>query len=150
MKGLLIGLPVVIAGGIIGAALMGAIDIPGITPAKKGAPAAKSETKKAAPKKSVAPLVSKEPPRPSKKAELPAPDVSKGQVKLARLWTEVPTSELVKLVKGWKDPELAGVLLKMDSAKSAEVLVALGDKRASRLSREIQRQASIVSPGASR
>lgn len=72
-------------------------------------------------------------------------DPEEGAAKLAKLWNEIEAPQLLAISKDWKDPELARVASKMDPAKVAEVLAAMPPKRASSLSREMQRLASVVS-----
>jgi hypothetical protein len=141
-KALFIVIPLAIGGVVVGLAFLGMINIPGITPQKKvakkqeaQAPPASKETIPGPAPTTGAPVAKKQPE--------PETDPEKGHKKLANLWMEVPTEDLAKIVAAWKDEDLAPVLSKMDPGKVAEVLVKLGDKRASRISREIQRLASL-------
>ena len=72
-------------------------------------------------------------------------DPEEGAGKLAKLWNEVETPQLLAIAKDWREPDLARVAIKMDAGKVAEMLSAMPPKRASALSREMQRLASIVS-----
>lgn len=67
-----------------------------------------------------------------------------GQKKLAKLWNEMEPTTLSGITKDWNEKDLAGILVRMDTAKVAEFLSSLDPKRASKLSRELQKQASIV------
>ncbi len=149
-KILLIVLPIlVLVGAFVGLAMAGIIKIPGLTPKKKSppnlyaqakesdgsqtevaSPPAKQETKKP----QTAKVASNEPER----------DPSKGAKKLAQLWNNVSTPKLVELTKGFKDNELAVILNNMDPEKVAELLGQLDSTRSARLSRELQKVASIV------
>lgn len=159
-KVLFIGLPIVmLLSGGAAAVMLGLIKIPGLklpfgkpaTVASKAKPPAKS-TKKPA-KKTVKPKPAVKPtPKPVKTpppavvvAAKPAPpttDPVQGIKKVAKLWNGLDAAQLMPIVKDWKDPELAKVLTKMDADKVAELLAALPPKRASTLSRAIQREAS--------
>lgn len=148
MKPLLIVIPIAIIGSIVGAGMTGVIDIPGLTPAKKAA----KQNKKEPPKASASPA-------PTLDAERSAPadntprsvakvlsDPQLGNRRLAKLWNEIDTGRLIPILGDWKDRDLALVLAKMDPAKTAEVLAALKPARASKLSRELLRLASLVPP----
>lgn len=148
MKGAIIGFVVLllIAGGVGGAAFMGLIDIPGITPAKKK-PVATSTDKKLETKKTVAtpkptnegakPVAKKAEPKPIFKPEL-------GAEKVATYWNEVETAKLVEITKDWKESDLVPVLLKMDEAKVTEYLATIDVRQASKLSKALQKAASEV------
>jgi hypothetical protein len=166
-KIVLIALPVVLLGVGAGLVLTGIIKVPGLSP--KGKAAAKAnqlyaetkdpkdpknaktakDDKKVEEKK---PVVAKAPPKEDKKTPPPQVDAAVlvenkpevGQKKLAKLWGEMEVPALNEITKDWKDPELAAVLVKMDSAKVAELLAVMEPKRASKISRELQKQASIV------
>lgn len=155
-KVLMFLVPLLVIGGIAGAGMAGIVDIPGLTP-KKAKPKPKTEADKtgedATPVEESAPAAS-EPPPPQEQAPAPAPSPSaskaaeapvdpvQGQKKIAALWSEIETPQLLKIVADWKDPELAAILRRMDPAKTAEILASMDGKRASALSREIQKQSA--------
>jgi flagellar motility protein MotE (MotC chaperone) len=151
-KVIIILLPILLLGAGAGLALTGVINIPGISPKAK-AKATQLYTEatdtKVAEKKLEKPAVivpKKENPKPPKvdASVLVENKPEVGQKKLAKLWNEIEAPALISLVKDWKDNEVAGIFMKMDSAKVAEVLGSLDPKRASAISRELQKQASIV------
>jgi len=150
-KVILIIIPIALIGVGFGLAKAGIINLPGVSPKAKSKSAGlykEAEDPKVAEKKpgsSTSTLTKKSLPPPTVKAELVTetkPEV--GVKKLAKLWNEMEAPALVSLVKDWKDSELAAVLIKMDGAKVAELLSALEPKRASSLSRELQKQASVI------
>lgn len=149
-KTLLIAIPlalVVIGGGVYGAATMGLLKIPGITPKSKMGKIAKlygeaggkmygeDKDKFAAsiPKRKPRP----ETPKPTPKATYTV-DAAKGAAAVAEVWNGIDTPQLVAIVKDWKDEELALVLANMDSGKASELLAAMESKRASKVSQELQ------------
>lgn len=152
-KFLLILIPVIILGVGVGLAMTGIINVPGLSPkAKSKAKSAQLYTEGKDPKvaasapKKMEPIAPKKTTPPPAKVEVAAletkPEV--GQKKLAKLWNELESTALQALTKDWKEPELASVLLKMDPTKVAELLTKVDAKRASNLSREMQKQASLV------
>ena len=90
--------------------------------------------------------------KPAEKTPLPPKatvDQAKGDKRLAKLWNEMDASTLAKLVEKWKDDELARVLAVMDNAKVVELLTHISGtnpERASNLSRQLQKLASVVPP----
>lgn len=163
-KLLFVLLPIIILGIGAGLVFSGVIKIPGLNlgPQKKKAaslytsdkdnPAVKGKTppKKNEPKKTEAPkdTAKKEPEKPKTPDKGAAvvlenkPEL--GNKKLAKLWNELDPTALKDITKDWKEKDLAGVLMKMDNGKVAEFLGILEAKRASNLSRELQKQASLV------
>lgn len=151
-KILMIVVPLVLllggGGGAFFAAKKGLINIPGVTPPKKKKPAPgvsiyadKKDDKVPEPKKEPEPEVE------VKKEEKPAPpptDPIQGAKKVAKLWNELPTDKLKLLCADWKTPDLARVIMAMNGEKSAELLASLDAPKASELSKEIQKQASVV------
>lgn len=137
----------VLGGGVVGAAMMGVLDIPGLTPKKHAqAPKATGEgdDKKDLPKVSKAPpLESTLKPAPKAKTGSVALDPEKGMKRVATLWNSLTTEALEKIVSDWKDPELAAVLRFMEPEKASALLARVAPARASRLSKEIQKLASI-------
>ncbi len=159
-KVILIALPVVILGVGVGLVMTGVVKIPGMG-AKPKAKAAQLYTEGKDPKvvdanaKKTTPAVStvaattktnplKTPVPPKVEANLIDNKPEVGQKKLAKLWNEVEAASLLDMTKDWKEAELAPVLLKMNGAKVAEFLALLDSKKASSLSREIQKQASLI------
>lgn len=141
-KALLILAPIVLLI-LIGGGVGGFLFVKKLGPfAKKSVPAApekpKIAKKRVTPPPSAATTLVKTLPSTTKL------DPEEGAAKLAKLWNEVDSKKLLAIAKDWKDPELARVTAKMDPAKVAEILSALPPKRASSLSREMQRLASIV------
>lgn len=139
-KILFIVLPVVlIGGGAVGAAMMGVINIPGLTPAKKksAATAQYTEEKEAEPMVENSPPEEEMPPAPIAEAE-PPPDLEKGRRGLAKLWNEMEVPTLIAIVADWKDEELAAQLRYLEPEKTAELLSGLKPGRASKLSRLLQ------------
>ena len=147
-KILLIVLPVLLlGGGFVGLAVAGVIKVPGLTPKKPvtkamyGESAKKDDAKAPEAKKPVAKKADAPPVAASKP---PTVDPEAGAKKLAQLWNGIPTAQLVEIAKSYKDDELAKVLVVMDPEKVAEVLGVLDAKRSAKLSRELQRVASVL------
>lgn len=88
------------------------------------------------------------PPEPETRVRVIPPttriDPEEGAARLAKLWNELEADQLLAILKDWKDPELARVAARMDPGKVAEVLATMPPRRASSLSREMQRVASVV------
>lgn len=142
---MIIGPLVLIGGGMIGAALFGVINVPGLTPAKKTkATAGANELYAEVPAQKLASPVAKKVRPPIPKPEPPKPDLDSGAKQVAKLWNGIPTERLKDIVKEWSDDDLARVLRKMDTDKAVELLAALDAKRASSLSRLIQEQTALA------
>ncbi len=95
------------------------------------------------------PVVVKAPPLAPPKTEAKKPKgptlaPEKGEETVAELWNGIEVTKLLEITKGYKDSELAKILLKMDADKVSEFLAALEGGRAAKLSRELQKQASVV------
>ena len=144
--GLIIGVVLFVlfggGGAVVGLAMTGKINIPGLTPKKKAiAPLAAN---KPDPKKAVPPPKKEEAPVD----ETPAPTTQTvdkaGATKLAEVWNEIPTENLLKVVAKWKPAELAVVLNEMDSEKTAALLGAMKPEMASKVSLELKKVASEV------
>jgi len=142
-KKLLIIIPVVLllaAGVVFALAKMGKINIPGLTPkkapAKKTAPPKVEVKKVEPPKKKVVP--------PSKPKATHMIDMDKGAKKLAKVWNELPVENVLASIKDWKAPELARVIVSMEPERAAALMAKLEPKRLDEVSREIQRQASMI------
>ena len=154
-KAILFGLPVMLLaiGGAVFAGMKGIINIPGLSPAKaqamykeSGADLPKPGSKSGkADKTSKQTKADKQP----KKAEAPkdkkpSESPEQGNKRLAELWNSMDTDKLKEIVADWQDPQLAAVLAYMDTEKVAALLSALDSKRSSSLSRQIQKDASVV------
>ncbi len=142
-KGLIIGLA------LFGVLLLAGGGVVGFAKFKGLGPFAKKRVVPVAAKPKVA--VKRTPPRPSAPTTvvktLPPTtkvDPEEGAAKLAKLWNGLEAEKLLAIAKNWKDPELARVAAKMDPGKVAEILSEMPAKRASSLSREMQRFASVV------
>lgn len=150
-KVILIVVPLLLIGGGAGtffAAKSGAIKIPGITPpAKKAANAAamygpdkKDDTlakKEAEPERTER--------RPEPEPARPKDDPVAGLKTLATLWGEMAIDPLVATTSDWSPESLAPVLLMMEPEKVSKLLAQIATKdpkRASEISREVQKAAS--------
>ena len=146
-KLLFILLPVVIGGGVVGAAMLGLIHIPGLTPTKPkanlyAADAPYSEKDEPPPIAPKPEAKRKAPPAPPS-AE-PQPDLQSAAKKVARVWNDVPAAELARICKGWKDAELARVLLAMDPEKSAAVIAEIAKSEPARASQLSQAMLQVA------
>ena len=148
-KVIFIVLPILLlGGGFVGLAITGIIKVPGLTPKKAkagslyGENAAKVYTE---PKTEVVVTKPDETkPKVAPVVEVVKTDPEKGAKKIAQLWNNIPTVKLAELSKLYKDNELADVLVQMDPEKVAELLALLDAKRSAKLSKELQRVASVV------
>lgn len=148
---LIVLVPIILFGAMIA---MGIMKVPGINdkPAKKVAkkaavvaPVTPIEAAPVVPTPAMTPaatVVAK--PEPAK----PTVDPSKGNARLAKIWNEMDATALVGITEKWKDEDLAQVLAVMDNGKVVEVLGQMKPERASVLSRELQKLASVVPPAA--
>jgi len=146
-KGLIIGLVLLIlfasAGAVVGLAMAGKINIPGLTPKKKpiAPPTSTKDKAKIKPKvqpKKEEPPVAAEPVATTKMVD------KAGAVKLAEVWNEMPGDKLLKVVDKWEAADLAMVLNEMDSTKVAELLALMKPATASKVSQELKLVASQV------
>jgi hypothetical protein len=159
MKPLFIIVPILLIGGTLGAAFMGVVNIPGVTPkkaeAKKQEPAQENEpTEETQPTDETGQAATIEDPdlasqsEPSQPAQVqpqqPATDPAQGAKALAKIWDEIDTSKLLPITDTFKESDLAQVLFYMKKDKVADVLGAVDADRAAKLSRELQRLASVV------
>ncbi|MBX3119389.1 MAG: hypothetical protein KF784_10005 [Fimbriimonadaceae bacterium] len=155
-KMLMIIIPLVlIGGGIFGAAKMGMVQIPGISPAKKTAglydadkealglynsdkiePTVLEET---SPPATVATQPTVKPPEPDYQV-----DIVQGRKKLAKLWNSMDVATLLRITADWKDEDLAPQLAVMEPEKVALLLGSMDASRASKISKLIQEEASKV------
>lgn len=155
-KAVVILVPVLLIGGVAGAAFMGVIKIPGITPKAKLAanlygegtdlytPDAelKIETE-AEPIEPTPPPVAKKPEEVPEEPE-PVLDPELGAKKLAKVWNALPTEDLQAVTATFKDDELALVLSKMEVEKVAALMSEMDPKRGASISRQLARIASVV------
>jgi len=159
-KGLVIALavllPLIIVGGVVGAAFAGLIKIPGITP-KKAAMYGEANylDKEDAPKPTPAPegepkpepKEAKEPPKPKVQvtSEDPVLDEEQGAKKLAAIWNNMEAAQVLRLAAETNDNDLARIMAKMDAELVAEVLGTMPDaRRAARLSLAIEKIHAII------
>jgi len=145
-KVIFIVLPILLlGGGFVGLAIMGVVNVPGLTPPKKAKPA--PEYGEAKDKDLVAEA---KPKTPNPKTPIlkpkgaPETDPEKGTKKLAQLWNNLPAAKLADVAKEFQDKDLAPILVAMDPEKVAELMGMLDAKRSAKLSKELQRVASIV------
>jgi hypothetical protein len=155
MKPLLIILPILLIGGTIGAAYMGVIQVPGVTPKK--AEAAKTEeaqpteeeaTQEESASQTTEDFQSSAPSSPDQ-SELPnsrtseqAPNAAQGAKALAKYWDEISIQKLIPITDAYGERDLAQVLFFMQRTKVAELLSSVTAERAAKLSRELQHLAS--------
>lgn len=135
---LIVGPLLLVGGGVVAAAMMGMIHIPGLSPEKKKQKAAALYTET---KEDPAPVAQKEPePTPPAAAEAEAAplDLDKGRKKLARLWNELEPGQILEIAADWKDDDLAKQLRFLDAGKAAEVLALMKPPQASKISKLLQ------------
>ncbi|MGV3617569.1 MAG: hypothetical protein ACO1SV_19765 [Fimbriimonas sp.] len=145
-KLLLIGIPLLALGcAAAGLIMTGIVKVPFLAKKKEKLVPAKPDGKAAATPK---PKPKATPPRPTpptvavRQTPAPTSDPAKGVKKVAKLWNEIEIPKLQALTADWNELELARILAQMDTGKVAELLAALPPKRASDLTRAIQREAS--------
>lgn len=154
MKALLIIVPILLVGGVLGAGKMGYINIPGVTPKSvqgrademygEGADELYGEPIEEIEPLSIEEELPEEEAVAAAEPEKPKIDPDLGARQLAKIWNEIKTGDLVKITDGFDDDELGLVMFYMQKSKVAEVLADVTPARAAKLSREIQRLASIV------
>jgi len=129
----------VLGGGVFGAAKAGIVNVPGVSPPKK--PPASAEKPKASKPPSTKPVerAKQSPPTSPTRAKEEAPMVPE-EKKVAQIWNEIPAETLASMARQYKDPELARVLVHMDTEKAAQVLGTLEPKRAAEVSRLVGRE----------
>ncbi|MCW5939124.1 MAG: hypothetical protein KF884_03700 [Fimbriimonadaceae bacterium] len=135
--------PILLGGGVLGAALAGVINIPGLTPKRAKPPVPYGEPSLPTPTRPEAKPALKRP-TPTVKVDAVAKDAEQGAKKLASLWNNLPVEKLVELAAAYSDDELARVVLVMDPEKASELLASLDGKRAATLSKQVQDKASVV------
>lgn len=147
---------ILLLGGAFALVWFKVIKIPGFDPAKlmgKGIAAYGTDAskmpdpkadaaKKPEPKK--APPKPRPVPKPTPTIIQPKVDPVKGAEKLAGVWSALETEQLLPIAEEYKDAELVPVLVQMDEEKVSALLAAMKPDRAARLSRLVQRAASIV------
>lgn len=151
MKKLLFALvPLLIGGAVVGAGLLGLIHIPGLTPTKPKTNMYAADAQYSEPAEPAA-VEARSENKDKVKPPLPLPaepklDMETAAKKVARVWNDVPPAELSAICKGWKDGELARVLLAMDPEKSAALIgeIAKSDpNRATKLTQEMLQVAAL-------
>ena len=180
-KGLIIvivaGVLVLAGGGVVGAAVMGLINIPGLTSKKQSASLygegnelygeggellATNDSESTSPDTTTA-LDGKDEtdavqddPTDEPETEIvaqsepePIVDPEVGAKKLAKVWNEMKPAELVNITVEYQDTELARVLKNMDSSQVAKLLAIMDPKVAARVSKEMEAQGSVLPPPAS-
>ena len=142
-KGLIIGiaLVLVIVGAVFGLAMVGMINIPGVTQKKKATPVAVAKPKPSTPIDAQKDKKLKEAPTSAVKTLSPA-EVKQGAAKLAEVWNEMPTNKLAKVIEKWKAEDLALILTEMDPTKVADILGGMKPEVASKVSLELKKIAS--------
>jgi hypothetical protein len=117
----------------------------GVLPPKGKKPVAAAEAEAEPAPVAAAPAVIETPaPRETPSPPRPTTDEEQGTRRLAAVWNEMDGAALRQVVADWNDRELVPVLLRMDDEKVTELLSGLEPKRASAVSRELQRQASLL------
>lgn len=159
-------IPLLVAG-VVGAAMVGLIDIPGLSPAKRAKPLKATPVVVSAQKfdtgqppsstmKNTATPPSSDSHPGADQVSKPKTDPEQGERALGRLWNEMDSDKIIAIIGDWKDADVAKVFSKMDKDKVAEILGALAvqpagndpkskkTNRASVLSKLIEQQASEV------
>lgn len=169
MKALLIIVPILLVGGVFGAGFMGVINIPGVTPKKAVSKAEEMYGEGAEdmygegaedmygegiedPNDLVLDEAVEEETvqeEPETVVQEPTLDPDKGAQQIAKYWDEIKPDKLVPILAGYEDAELALVLYNMKRENVAKLLEQIDPERAARLSKEIQKLASVVRPVAS-
>jgi len=72
-----------------------------------------------------------------KPAPAPAPDPLKGAKKIAAVWNNMETADLIKVVKAYPQTDLPLVMTRLEAEKAAEVLAGLDPATAAKLSTEM-------------
>ncbi len=166
-KGVLAIMVLALVGGtVVGLAMIGTIDIPGLSPAKKKQTAAGAYTGDKEGKlagaaglyvadkdKTPAPETTPPPPKPPEKPVAKSKPAAKpefkidpvaGRKKVAKLWNEMSVDSLQKIIDKFQGPDLPRILAVMDSSKVAKVLEKMDAAKAAKLSKAIQAEASKV------
>lgn len=163
---------IVIGGGVVGAAVMGVIKIPGLTPKGKGSAlygeaakmygeggelaikledpdkkASDPQDKQEAESKPSTPAPAKKP--AVKKAEAPTTDPELGAKKLAQVWNGIDPIKLALISEEYSEKDLAMILNKMDAGKVAKLLAELEPKKAATISKRMQELGSVLPTPAS-
>ncbi len=146
--GLGLGIPVLAGIGLFGAIQGGLIKSPLVS---NKPPTQEELDKKAAeekPPEETTPQPAPEPePEPEEEPE-PAPqyvqDPEVGAEEIALIWSGIEPATIAEMSSAYKDAELARIISKMNAKKAGAVLSALKPERAAKVSREIEKQASLV------
>ncbi|MBX3111473.1 MAG: hypothetical protein KF857_05625 [Fimbriimonadaceae bacterium] len=87
------------------------------------------------------------PDAPAKKpvAAVEPPDPVKGAKKIASVWNNMETADLVKIAKAYPQAELPLILTRMEAEKAAELLAGLDPATAAKLSQEMAKIAGAPS-----
>jgi hypothetical protein len=150
-------IPVLLLGGATAGHFLGWFTIPFLPKPPAKAAAAQAEDKK---EEEAEPKAEEEAPKPAAEAPKPAPpaarapqptpqntiDREKGAEAIAEVWGGLKGAQLAEISANYAPGDLARIISKMDARKAAELLAALEPERAGAVSREIERQASIVPP----
>lgn len=149
--GLGLGIPILLGVGLFGAIKAGVIKSPLVS----NTPPAQAETEKP----ETEPITTEEettiPTEPEFEPETeeeepaePAPkfveDPEIGAAEIALIWAGIEPSTIAEMSSAYKDAELARIVSKMNAKKAGAVLSALKPERAAKVSREIEKQASLV------
>ncbi len=142
-------IPLLLLGGgsVVGLAMLGLINVPFLPFGKKvtlpppddgkGGPLFRPFVAIAAAGKSLENAIAEAkkivPPTPP----VPPPDTGPGEAKLASLWAEMPTEQLVPIVNKWPQPQLGRILAKMDNEVVTKLLAALPADRAIEISKSV-------------
>jgi hypothetical protein len=153
--GLILGvlIPLLLVGGGAGLVMTGVVKIPGVAVKKPGGgqygegaadPKVGKDTvaQKEEPKPKPKPRPT--PPKPAVRVTTPKTDPEEGARKLAKVWNNIPPTQLVRIASGYKDDELARVLSVMDAEVVAQILALFEPARAVRVSRELEELGSVV------
>jgi hypothetical protein len=148
-------IPVLLLGGATAGHFLGWFTIPFLPkpPAKAAAAQAEDKKEEEAKPPEEAPKPAAEAPRPAPAAARPPQparqntiDREKGAEAIAEVWGGLKGAQLAEISANYAPGDLARIISKMDARKAAELLAALDPERAGAVSREIERQASIVPP----
>lgn len=150
MKALMIVVPILVVGGVLGAGFMGVLNIPGLTPKKAQAKAQAQYGEPTDPATAVS-EETEQAEEPTAGSTVVASDVEtdaqQGTTAIAKIWAELPPKKVIEISGEYKDDELATILLAMPRENVATILGQLPADKAAKLSKEMQRIASIVPEG---
>lgn len=142
-----------IGGGIGAAVYMHMVKIPGlefIAKLSETPKDLKTVSKKEDKTKTSIPSVTKKEDKPKisipSKPTSPPTDLKKGAKQTAKLWNQIETKKLVDIVKTWSNPDLARVVMQMETGQASALLEALEPSRSAELSKIIQKESSQLPP----